>query len=207
DELIQCSFYFGGFSVRQSCEADVAHSGLLDSRLDRRLRQACASQRQFSRDALMQDPYVNRASRIPPYQLLDVIEAQIAGRHFADVLGHVSASDTGLFGWRTLQHRDHIRVATHSRKEQTGLGLRRLWIKLFHLFGREISAVGIEPVGEPAKAPDAHLLQVGLIDVVSNDMHEHFIEDLDLSVLAPSSDALRRFGDHTSDDRVKSYEG
>src|SRR5262249_8336149 len=203
---VQCSAHFGGLATNEAGDSNIANAGFFDPGLDGGLRELRARQSHFSRDALMEESHINSGSRITAHQLLDVIKAEVAGRHFANVLNHVAAPHSRLFGRRAFQHRDDVGITAHSRNNQAGFGSDSLRIELLDLFRREVRAVRIEYVRQPSEASDANLFQIGLIHIVPDDVHEHLIEDLNLPVLAASRDTLTGFGNYSSDDRVKGYE-
>ena len=155
----------------------------------------------------MQDAQVNRRSRLAIDELLNVIEAEIARRHFADILDEIAGPYAELIGRRSLEHRDDVGVAADLRQDHAGLSAARLRVILLDLFGRQVGAVRVKPFGQSAQAADANFFEVGLLDIITNNVAEHFIEDRNLAVLAAARNDLARLRHEAADNGIEGNQG
>ena len=152
----------------------------------------------------MQYSNLHRRAGLAAEQLIDIVQTQIPRRNFAQIFNEVSSANASLLRGRALEHRNRVRVAAHLRKDQSCFAATRFGIILLHLFWREIRAVGIKSLGEPAQTADSDFFQIRLIDIITNDVTEDLVEYLKLAVLASASDDLARLRHETANDGIES---
>src|SRR6185369_6483433 len=111
----------GGFAVRERRYLNVSDPGFFDARLDRGLNNLRPRQSHLSRLTLMQYSNVHCGTGLSAKQLIDIVQTQIPRGNLAEVFNEVARANPRLLRWRTLEHRNRVRVATHFRKDQSRL--------------------------------------------------------------------------------------